>query len=185
MVNFLPRVLGRDPAAGLCDPVGRLGHHHKPFRSGEDRMILYPPRPRSGRPEPAHASWRVVAPTRVSPRIGGRYTTCPGIVFRGAPETGLVDNGDTTISQPSTPVATEPCYTGGSVSASEKGFSPLPTTLAPDGDAPRTQESVTQAPRPRSARAPRSTWFRVVAGYHPPTRTYTCPTRARCSSRAP
>ena len=51
-----------------------------------------------------------------------------------------------------------------------KWGSRVPAALAPDGDAPRTRESRPKR-RGHARHARRSTLCRVVAGYHPPTRS--------------
>ena len=100
----------------------------------------------------------MAAPTRISPRMGDRYTTSPGSVFGGAREARNQYHDFSTTAvwpwdgTPPSPVGTELCYgrLGGGL---RDGVAVPPRHWHPTAMPPALNRA-TQAPRPRSARAP-------------------------------
>ena len=161
---------GSTPRPGSRAASVTLGYHHKPFGSARTArgpraldLVGSAPRSEAGR-----------VPRGRAPGSVDRYTTSPESVFRGAREgwngyhdfsTAAVWPG-TARAPPQAPIPAA----GGAVAASETGCS-RPRDIGTRRRCPtHSREGPRRHGHARLAR--RSTLCRVVAGYHPLTRTY-------------
>ena len=175
--KFLAR--GSTPRPGSRAAPLSLGRHHKPFGSVRIARSLHgldlvgasprpaPLDPRSQRQQDSRLRWAI--DTRLA---SGACSEAPE---RARLHMGLAQRRPCGLGRHVPPVGTEPAA-GSAVAASETGFSPSRDIGTQRRCPTHSGERPKRHGHARLAR--RSTLSRVVAGYHPPTRTHVSHQRA-------